>query len=331
MGRKRAIITGITGQDGSYLAELLLDHGYDVHGIVRPMAVDGVLANIAHLAGRLVCHYAAIEDYAAVTDIIAAVAPDECYHLAAQTFIGADFTNEFATIQTNATGTHHILAALRSHAPACRMFFAGSSEMFGSITESPQTEETPFRPRTVYGVSKVTGYYLMRHYREAYKFFACCGILYNHESPRRGKQFVTRKITSTAVRIKAGLDTELRLGNLDALRDWGHAQDFVRAMWLMLQQPNPDDYILATGVAHSVRDFAIQAFEHTGLNWQHYVVSDPQFYRPAEAQPLIGSSQKARKQLGWIPQYDFTALVSEMVDHDREELQYELSHSRTDL
>ena len=330
MASKRALVTGITGQDGSYLAELLVGLGYEVHGLLRPQNGRGVLDQVPGLSGNITCHEACVEDFDAVAAVTSDVHPDECYHLAAQTFIGTNYTNEFATLRTNATGTHHVLASLREHAPQCRLFVAGSSEMFGDVHESPQTETTQFQPRTIYGVSKLTGYHLMRLYREADGLFACCGILYNHESPRRGRHFVTRKITSSAVRIRAGLQSELRLGNLDALRDWGHARDYVYAMWLMLQQSRPDDYILATGIATSVRRFAEVAFQYVGLDWKDYVISDPQFYRPAEVYPLIGSSEKALRQLGWAPRYSFEALVQEMVACDRAELEAQLSNRTSD-
>jgi GDPmannose 4,6-dehydratase len=285
-----ALITGISGQDGSYLAEYLLAQGYEVHG--------------------LSCE---VEDAAAVATEVAAARPDECYHLAAQTFVMGE---ELSTIRVNVSGTLHVLEALRREAPKCRLFLAGSSEMFGHVDVSPQDENTPLRPRNVYGVSKVAAYQLMRVYREQHGLFACCGYLYNHESPRRGLHFVTRKITRTAARIKLGKESELRLGNLDAIRDWGHARDYVRAMWLMLQQPTPDDYVVATGQGRTVRDFAEAAFDAVGLDWQKYVRVAPEFYRPTEKTPFIGCAVKACEKLSWVREIEFSMLVAEMVQHD---------------
>ncbi len=313
--RKRALITGISGQDGSYLSELLLSKGYDVWGLLRSATRQGSLptstfAQIHKLTGE-------IESYEQVSAAIAEAKPDECYHLAAQTFIGADArANEAATLNTNITGTWHILSALREHAPNCRMFFAGSSEMFGDADITPQNEDTPFRPKSIYGVSKVAAYHLMRFYRESHGLHASCGILYNHESPRRGEHFVTRKITAGAACIKAGIQDELRLGNLDDVRDWGHARDYVRAMWLMVQQEQPDDYVISTGVLHSVRDFVRETFERLELRWEDYVSTDPNFYRPAKRIPLAGDPSKARRKLGWTMEYDFKSLVAEMVEED---------------
>jgi len=258
-------------------------------------------------------HPASMESYPSIFSIISKHEFDECYHLAAQSFVAESFADGFSTMNTNINGTHYMLAALRELQPNCRFYFAGSSEMFGKVTESPQNEATPFHPRSPYGISKVAGFDLTRNYREAYGMFCVNGILFNHESSRRGFEFVTRKISSTVARIKLGRATELRLGNLDAKRDWGHAADYVRAMHLMLQQPRPDDYVVATGETHSVRDFCANAFQLAGLDWQDYVVVDERFYRPAEVDLLVGDSRKARDRLGWAPTYGFEALIKEMV------------------
>jgi GDPmannose 4,6-dehydratase len=304
MSARRALITGITGQDGSYLAQHLLAQGYEVHGLFRAGEPNG---------DRIHRHEGELEDPAVVASVVADARPDECYHLAAQTFVPEE---EFSTIRINVSGTLHVLEALRRGVPNCRLFFAGSSEMFGDVDVSPQDETTPLRPRNIYGVSKVAAYQLMRVYREQHGVFACCGYLYNHESPRRGPHFVTRKITQAAARIKLGKETELRLGNIDAIRDWGHARDYVRAMWLMLQQNQPDDYVIATGESHSVRELVEVAFGHVGLDWQKYVRLDPSLIRPAEVDHLIGDATKARTELGWSPTVDFRGLVHMMVDAD---------------
>lgn len=308
MAARRALITGITGQDGSYLAELLLSKGYEVHGLLRPEEPAGCVPPEAF--AKVHIHFGEVDDYEDVAAVVRASAPDEGYHLAAQTFVLGE---EFATMRTNSSGTHHVLSAIREHSPGCRLFLAGSSEMFGNADESPQHESTPMRPRSVYGISKMTAFLLMRHYREVHGIHASCGILYNHESPRRGEQFVTKKITRAAARIKAGLDTELRLGNLDAVRDWGDARDYVEAMWLMLQQPDPDDYVIATGQGKTVADFLEAAFGSLGLNWREYVVADPGVYRESERHDLIGNPLKAETRLGWSRKNDFASLVAEMV------------------
>jgi GDPmannose 4,6-dehydratase len=304
MSARRALITGITGQDGSYLAQHLLAQGYEVHGLFRAGEPNG---------DRIHRHEGELEDPAVVASVVADARPDECYHLAAQTFVPEE---EFSTIRINVSGTLHVLEALRRGVPNCRLFFAGSSEMFGDVDVSPQDETTPLRPRNIYGVSKVAAYQLMRVYREQHGVFACCGYLYNHESPRRGPHFVTRKITQAAARIKLGKETELRLGNIDAIRDWGHARDYVRAMWLMLQHPTPDDYVVATGQGRTVRHFVEAAFNAVGLDWQKYVRVAPEFYRPTEKIPFIGCAAKAREKLAWANEIDFCTLVAEMVQHD---------------
>jgi GDPmannose 4,6-dehydratase len=316
---KKALITGITGQDGSYLAEFLLEKGYEVHGIVRHVALEHPQARmwrIRHLLERVRIHRASMESYASLFNIIADVQPDECYHLAAQSYVSYSFEDEFSTINTNLNGTHYVLSALKRQAPDCRFYFAASSEMFGHVKETPQNEDTPFHPRSPYGISKLAGFELTRNYREAYGLFALSGILFNHESPRRGGEFVTRKITSGAARIKLGLDREIRLGNLDAKRDWGHSRDYVRAMWLMLQQGEPDDYVIATGETHTVRELLEKAFGCLGLDYRNHVVVDEQFYRPAEVHVLQGDASKAMKKLNWTPTVSFERLVQEMVEGD---------------
>jgi len=318
---RKALITGITGQDGSYLAEHLLALGYEVHGLVRRVALEEPerrLARIAHLVGRLHVHPASLESYASIFHVISRHDFDECYHLAGQSFVAESFADGFSTMNTNINGTHYMLAALRELRPRCRFYFAGSSEMFGKVRETPQKETTPFHPRSPYGISKVAGFDLTRNYREAYGMFCASGILFNHEGPRRGFEFVTRKITSTLARIKAGLADELRLGNLDARRDWGHAKDYVRAMHLMLQQDEPDDYVIATGETHTVREFCERAFAEAGLDYRDYVRVDDKFYRPAEVDLLVGDASKARSVLGWRPTYTFEEMIKEMVRADVE-------------
>jgi GDPmannose 4,6-dehydratase len=316
---KKALITGITGQDGSYLAEHLLDRGYEVHGLVRRVALEDPerrFGRIRHLLDRVTLHAASLESYPSIFHVFSKEVFDECYHLAAQSFVAESFTDGFSTMNTNINGTHYVLAAIRELRPACRFYFAGSSEMFGKVRETPQRESTPFHPRSPYGISKVAGFDLTRNYREAYGMFCASGILFNHEGPRRGFEFVTRKITSAVARIKAGQASELRLGNLDARRDWGHAKDYVRAMHLMLRQEEPDDYVVATGETHTVREFCERAFAEAGLDYQKYVRVDERYYRPAEVDLLVGDATKARTALGWEPQYSFAALVSEMVRED---------------
>jgi GDPmannose 4,6-dehydratase len=316
---KRALITGITGQDGSYLAELLLEKGYEVYGIVRRVALEDSerrLSRIIHLLPDITLDAASLESYASLHNVVAKVKPDECYHLAAQSFVSYSFDDEFSTINTNINGTHNILSAVRHLAPGCKFYYAASSEMFGKVDASPQNEDTRFRPRSAYGISKVAGFDLTRNYREAHGVLACSGILFNHESPRRGFEFVTRKITSGVARILAGETREVRLGNLDARRDWGHAREYVDAIWRILQQPRPDDFVIATGQCHSVREFAEIAFSCVGLDYRDYVVVDPALYRPAEVELLMGDASKAKQQLDWVPQIGLQGLVEEMVDVD---------------
>ncbi|SPE43442.1 GDP-mannose 4,6-dehydratase [Candidatus Sulfopaludibacter sp. SbA3] len=319
MSPRKALITGITGQDGSYLAELLLAKGYEVHGLVRRVALEDPshrLKRIEHILDRVVLHAGSLESFPSVDQVVRRAEPDECYHLAAQSFVSYSFDDEFSTLQTNINGTHHILAVMRAVVPKCHFYFAGSSEMFGRAAEIPQTETTRFHPRSAYGISKVAGFDLTRNYREAYGLHASSGILFNHESPRRGYEFVTRKITSGVARILAGKSDKVSLGNLDAKRDWGHAKDFVEAMWTMLQQDSPDDYVVATGRTHSVRDFVEMAFSVVGLDYSKYVAIDKQLYRPAEVDLLVGNSAKAAARLGWQSKTDFESLVREMVEAD---------------
>lgn len=316
---KRALITGITGQDGSYLAEHLMSLGYEVHGLVRRVALedpDRRFGRILHILNDIQLHQASLESYPSIFSIFSKFKFDECYHLAAQSFVAESFADGFSTINTNINGTHFVLAALRELNPECRFYFAGSSEMFGNAEEVPQRETTRFHPRSPYGISKTAGFELTRNYRETHGMFCVSGILFNHESPRRGFEFVTRKITSTVAKIKMGKATELRLGNLTACRDWGHAADYVRAMHLMLQQPAPDDYVVATGETHSVREFCERAFAEANLNWKDYVVQDERLFRPAEVDLLVGDATKARKTLNWSPKYSFEELIREMVESD---------------
>jgi GDPmannose 4,6-dehydratase len=322
MRARRALITGITGQDGSYLAELLLEKGYEVHGTVRRVAIEDPehrMFRIRHLLGSVELHSGGLESYPSIFRTILRVQPDECYHLAAQSFVSYSFDDEFSALTTNINGTHHVLAAIKEACPTCRFYFAGTSEMFGNALTSPQNEETPFRARSVYGISKVAGFELTRNYRDA-GLHASSGLLYNHESPRRGFEYVTRKITRRVAQIAAGLATDLPLGNLESRRDWGHAADYVRAMWLMLQQERPGDYVVATGETHSVREFCALAFGAVGLDFERYVTRDDRFYRPAEAVELRGDATRARTRLGWAPTHTFEALVREMVATDVDQL-----------
>jgi GDPmannose 4,6-dehydratase len=319
MSGRKALISGITGQDGSYLAELLLAKGYEVHGIVRRVAIEDPehrLARLDAVRPRIKLHAASLESYASIHQVVAGVLPEECYHLAAQSFVSYSFDDEFSTLNANVNGTHFMLAAVKNVVPKCRFYFAGSSEMFGKAEEVPQTEQTRFHPRSTYGISKVAGFDLTRNYREAYGMHASSGILFNHESPRRGYEFVTRKITSGVARIAAGRSKELRLGNLDAKRDWGHAREYVQAMWLMLQQDQPDDYVIATGETHTVQEFVELAFAQVGLDYRNYVTPDPDLFRPAEVNLLLGDASYAKKKLGWSHGVGFEALVREMVDAD---------------
>lgn len=318
---KKALITGITGQDGSYLAEHLLALGYEVHGLVRRVALEQPehrLSRLRTVLSDIQIHPANLDSYASIFHVFSKHKFDECYHLAAQSFVAESFADGFSTMQTNINGTHYVLAALRELQPECRFYFAGSSEMFGKVRETPQQESTPFHPRSPYGISKVAGFQLTVNYREAYGMYGCNGILFNHESPRRGYEFVTRKITHGVARIKAGLATELRLGNLEAKRDWGHARDYVQAMHSMLQQPTADDYVIATGETHSVREFCDLAFAEAGLDYRDFVKRDEVVYRPAEVDLLIGDASKARQAFQWRPKVNFAALIKEMIHADLE-------------
>jgi len=319
VSKRRALITGITGQDGSYLAEFLLDKDYEVHGIVRRIALEDPehrLSRLKNVLDRVHLHAASLESYASIYQVVTKVDPSECYHLAAQSFVSYSFDDEFSTLNANINGTHYLLAALKQVVPSCRFYFAGSSEMFGKVEAIPQSEQTRFHPRSAYGISKVAGFDLTRNYREAYGIHANNGILFNHESPRRGYEFVTRKITSGVARILGGQTNSIALGNIEAKRDWGHAAEYVQAMWLMLQQPEPDDYVIATGETHSVAEFLDVAFSYCGLDYRDYVVHDPVLFRPAEVNILVGDCSKAKERLGWEARVGFEDLVREMVDAD---------------
>ncbi len=316
---KRALITGITGQDGSYLAELLLSKKYEVHGMVRRSSTEN-FERIGHLRDRIQLHQADLLDQLSIIDAIQKIRPAEIYNLAAQSFVPTSWVQPVLTGEFTALGVTRMLEAIRLVDPKIRFYQASSSEMFGKVQETPQTERTPLYPRSPYGVAKVYGHWITVNYRESYDLYACSGILFNHESPRRGKEFVTRKITHAVASIKLGLQKELRLGNLDARRDWGFAGDYVRAMWLMLQQKQADDYVISTGEDHTVREFCRIAFGHVGLNWKKYVVVDRELFRPAEVNLLRGDAAKARRKLGWTPGVSFEQLVRMMVDADLERL-----------
>ncbi|HEY7508721.1 MAG TPA: GDP-mannose 4,6-dehydratase [Vicinamibacteria bacterium] len=315
--QKKALITGITGQDGSYLAELLLEKGYDVHGLVRRSSSFNTW-RIDHVRDRLALHYGDLVDQHSLVRTMEAVEPDELYNLAAQSHVKVSFEMPEYTTDVTAQGVLRVLDAVRELGLPTRVYQAGSSEMFGKVHETPQTERTPFHPRSPYGVSKVFGHWIAVNYREGYGMHVSNGILFNHEGPRRGENFVTRKITMGVAAIKHGAARELRLGNLDAKRDWGYAKDYVQAMWLMLQQEQPDDYVIATGETHSVREFLEEAFTYVGLDWRDHVVIDPKYLRPAEVDLLLGDATKARTKLGWKPQVTFRELVHLMVDADLE-------------
>ena len=321
---KRALITGITGQDGSYLAEFLLAKGYQVFGLVRRSSVDNS-DRLSHILARLTFVQADLLDQSSLITAIKQVRPHEVYNLGAQSFVPTSWTQPVLTGEFTALGVTRMLEAIRAVDPAIRFYQASSSEMFGNPPETPQHELTHFRPRSPYGVAKVYGHYITVNYRESYGLFACSGILFNHESPRRGVEFVTRKVTREVARIKMGMSTELQLGNLDAKRDWGFAGDYVEAMWLMLQQPEPDDFVVGTGVAHSVRDLVSLAFQSAGLDWERFVKTDPNFMRPAEVDHLLADARKAQLRLGWRPKVDFDELIGTMVEHDLHRLKNGLS------
>tara|TARA_Y100000590_G_scaffold465190_1_gene636761 strand:- start:5369 stop:6349 length:981 start_codon:yes stop_codon:yes gene_type:complete len=322
--KKVALITGITGQDGSYLAELLLSKGYEVHGIVRRVALEDEthrLWRIRKILKDLNLHAGSLESYASLFNIILKIKPAEVYHLAAQSYVGYSFEDEFSTLNININGTHYLLSAVKEFAAEkVKFYFAGSSEMFGKVSTSPQNEKTIFNPRSSYGISKVTGFHLVKNYREAYRLHASNGILFNHESPRRGFEFVTRKISHAVARIKKGSKEKLKLGNINAKRDWGHAKDYVEAMWLMLRKETPEDYVIGTGKQHSVEEFAKKAFSHVGLNYKDHIIIDDKLMRPAEVDTLLADYGKAKKNLNWEPKISFEDLVVDMVEHDLENL-----------
>lgn len=316
MNKKIALITGVTGQDGSYLAELLLEKGYEVHGIVRRESLEDEekLKNIKAIKDKLFLHEGSLSDHLSIYKVFSKVLPDECYHLSASSFVNYSFNDEFQTMSNNFNSTHYLLSTIREVKKECRFYFAGSSEMFGEPNETPQNEDTAFHPKSIYGISKVSSHYLLKNYREKENIFACTGIMYNHESLRRGNQFVTKKIISSAIKIKKGLQNKLYLGNLDAKRDWGYAPDYVKAMWMMLQSNNADDYILATGKLHTVREFLDIAFSYLGLDYKDYVEVDPKFFRASEHIPLCGNPQKIKETLGWENSKSLKEIIEEMLE-----------------
>lgn len=320
---KKALITGIAGQDGSYLAELLLSKGYQVHGVVRRETLEDPnrMVNLHNVINDVQLHVGAIDNQLSIYRIVAQTRPDECYHLASSSFVSYNFEDESSLVANNFTATHALLAGIRELVPGCRVYFAGSSEMFGDARVSPQNEITPFNPRSVYGISKLAAFHLARNYREHHKLFVAAGILYNHESPRRGFQFVTRKITSTVAKIHLGLADRLELGNIDAMRDWGYSPDYVVAMHSMLQQEKPGDFVIATGKLHTVKDFLRKAFRVVGLDYAAYTHINPSHFRPGEVVPLCGDASKARKELGWKPTRTFEEIVKEMVAADIKRLE----------
>ena len=321
---RKALITGITGQDGAYLAEFLLGEGYEVHGMVRRASTDS-FERIEPIRDRITLHQADLLDQLSIVTLVQDVRPHEVYNLAAQSFVPISWLQPLLTGEFTALGVTRVLEAIRLVDRKIRFYQASSSEMFGQVDEEPQTEETRFWPRSPYGVAKVYGHWITVNYRESYDIFACSGILFNHESPLRGREFVTRKITDAVARIKLGVQETLRLGNLDAKRDWGYAGDYVRAMWLMLQQDQPDDYVIATGETHSVRELVELAFNRVDLDWQDHVETDPTLFRPAEVNLLRGDPSKARKQMGWEPKVTFAELVEMMVDADLKRVEKEVA------
>lgn len=312
---KRALITGITGQDGSYLAEFLLEKGYEVYGMVRRSSTINY-ERISHIQDKIKLVQGDLLDQNSLLEALRISEPDEVYNLAAQSFVPTSWNQPVLTGEFTALGVTRLLESIRTINPKIRFYQASSSEMFGKIKETPQNENTPFYPRSPYGVAKVYAHWITVNYRESYGMFCCSGILFNHESPRRGLEFVSRKVTHGVARIKSGLQKELRMGNLEARRDWGYAKDYVEAMWLMLQQDEPEDFVIATGVSHSVKDLIKIAFEHVGLDWEKHVVVDPKLFRPAEVDYLLGNPQKAKTKLGWQPRVTFEELIKMMVDHD---------------
>jgi GDPmannose 4,6-dehydratase len=314
---RRALITGITGQDGAYLAEFLLGKEYEVHGMVRRASTEG-FERMDHLRSRLHLHQADLLDQLSIVTLLGKVRPHEVYNLAAQSFVPTSFSQPLLTAEFTGLGVTRVLEAIRLVDPAIRFYQASSSEMFGRVRSEPQNESTPFWPRSPYGVAKAYGHWITVNYRESYEMFACAGILFNHESPLRGKEFVTRKVTDAVARIKLGVQEKLMLGNLDAQRDWGFAGDYVEAMWMMLNQDEPEDFVIATGIKHSVRELVELAFRHVGLDWKKYVEVDPALLRPADVNTLCGDASKARTKLGWAPKMNFAELVALMVDADLE-------------
>jgi GDPmannose 4,6-dehydratase len=316
---KKALITGIAGQDGSYLAELLLSKDYKVYGIDQQSVLEGgrePLKNIYHIIDKINLISDSIDNISSIKNILKTIIPDECYHLAAATFVGYDFDEELSVLGNNINSTHCLLSSIKKFVPDCRFFFAASSEMFGNAIESPQDENTPFNPRSIYGISKLTGYNLIKYYRRQHGLFACSGILYNHESPRRGTDFVTKKIVSQAVKIKQGIERELFLGNIQSMRDWGYAPDYVNAMHLMLQPDEPDDYIIASGEIHSVKELVEKVFSYLGLEAEKYTKIDSSLVRPAEEIMLRGNPLKARDKLSWKLTKSFDEMIKEMIDHE---------------
>ncbi|PLY08725.1 MAG: GDP-mannose 4,6-dehydratase [Arcobacter sp.] len=318
--KKTALITGITGQDGSYLAELLLSKNYDVHGIIRRESLENSekIKNISQIGDKITLHVGSLSDHLSIYKIVSKVMPDECYHLAGSTFVDYSFDEEFQTINNNFSSTHYILSTIKEINPKCKLFFAGTSEMFGEPNESPQNENTPFNPKSIYGISKVSSHYLIKNYREKENIFACTGIMYNHESPRRGNQFVTKKIITSAVKIKKGFIKDLYLGNLDALRDWGYAPDYIVMMWKILQHDCADDYIMATGKLHSVREFLDIAFSYLELDYKDYVKVDDRFFRASEKTPLSGNTSKIKAILGFEHSKEFKEIIIEMIKKEQE-------------
>jgi len=317
--KKVALITGITSQDGYYLSKLLLSKGYEVHGTIRPVSLEDPsrrLWRLDSIADRIILHTISLESFPSIFRLFNEVQPAECYHLAATSFVGYSLEDEFTTIATNINSTHYFLSALRHAVPQCKFYFAGSSEMFGKAPESPQSESTPFNPRSAYGISKVAGYQIMNYYREVYGLQTSCGFMFNHESPKRGYEFVTRKISFTAAQIKLGMAEKIHLGNVQAKRDWGFAGDYVEAMWLMLQKEEPSDYVIATGEVHTVAEFAEIAFNKLGLNFWQYLEVDEKLYRPSEDYILSGDCSKARREIQWEPKLHFDDLIKMMVDRD---------------
>lgn len=328
MAKKKALITGVTGQDGSHLCDFLLEKGYEVHGIVRRSSTE-TFDRIAHLTDRITLHQADLLDQLSLIDVLKAVEPLEVYNLAAMSFVPTSWKQPVLTGEFTGIGVTRMLEAIRLLNPkGIRFYQASSSEMFGKVQEVPQRESTPFWPRSPYGVAKVYGHWITVNYRESYGMHCCSGILFNHEGPRRGKEFVTRKVTDAAARIKLGIQKELRLGNIESKRDWGFAGDYVRMMWMMLQQDEPDDYVIATGETHAVRELVEAAFAHVGLDWKKYVVQDPSLFRPAEVDLLVGDPGKARRQLGWRPEVTFHQLVHMMVDADMKRVQKEIQDAK---